>query len=371
MKHVIPESITLTLGRLYFASFKTELCTSAILDWHKIFVVITGVPASVRVCLNLTTRRATRLVDQPALMDIVAEDLATGAIPAGVTWVPGKARLTFDAYPTFDTDGIYIYVQKQVFAVNVDGGGISEIYPNGLGGAVSYSPDGLLRLLTEPSGIKLIDFTTGTDIPLSVPYRQVGFGEYYAAPALKWRPDSSGFLLALPDENADPYTADHPVTIWNVPVDGSPAAFMLSLRGFFPSFHFSGDTSKVAFWSSSIGNPDERALHIAETNSGQHIVYAEGELVEFFGWSTFDRYFAFGDPETGRAYVGDLCADPKPLPHYPLNMRWLDASRFVYEVIDMETGRLEVYVGALNGEAELRFNLDRGSRVEVVLVPAE
>ena len=65
---------------------------------------------------------ARRLVSHEDLMAVVTEPLADFAIPAGVTWIPGTHTLTYDASPGFESEGIYIYIQRQVLIVDADSG---------------------------------------------------------------------------------------------------------------------------------------------------------------------------------------------------------------------------------------------------------
>ena len=316
---------------------------------------------------NLDESGALRLVDQEQLMEIVREPLADGALPAGVTWLPGTYVLAFDSRPTFESDGLYIYVQEQVWYVDAMTGAVAEKFPAGEGGAVSFSPDGTLMLLSRPDGLQLMNIEAADLHPLDVPYAQIGFGEYYAAPALAWPADAQSVLVALLDDDQDPYSGDAGISVWEAPVDGSPGSRLLRLNGFFPSFVFSPHIDKIAFWSAGSEQPNFRALQIAALDGSEHVIYDEGNLIEFLGWSPFDQQFAYGFFEAGEAYIGDLCADPAPLDRYPIALRWLDAGTFVFEVHDEAGGRLEVYEGGPDGVVELRLNLKQGSWYEVEL----
>jgi hypothetical protein len=307
------------------------------------------------------------LAGQDQLMEIVLELLADGVLPAGVAWLPGTYVLAFDARPTFEAGGLYIYIQEQVWYADAMTGAVAEKFPAGEGGAVSFSPDGTLMLIARLDGLRLMNIEAAELHPLGVPYAQIGFGEYYAAPALAWPADAQSILVALLDDDQDPYAAEAGISVWEAPVNGSPATRLLRLNGFFPSFVFSTHFDKIAFWSAGSEQPNFRELHIAALDGSEYIVYAAGPVVEFLGWSPFDTQFVYGYFETGEAFLGDLCGDPVPLGRYPANLRWLDAGTFVFEVQDEAGGRLEVYEGRPDGAVELRLNLELGSWYEAEL----
>jgi hypothetical protein len=215
-------------------------------------------------------------------------------------------------------------------------------------------------------GVWLMNVEVGDLHPLDVPYALIGFGEYYVAPGLAWETESGPILFALLDSDHDFFTADAGITIWRVPVDGSPAEPVLAVNGFFPSFDFSPGGDLVAYWRAP-DRSNHRELHIASVDGGEHIIYAEGDVLEFLGWSPDGRSFVYGHyAET--AFLGNVCSDPVQLAVYPWSVRWLDGDTFVFEVGDEFGSRLEVYEGRADGTTTLRLNLEAGSWYGVELI---
>jgi hypothetical protein len=313
---------------------------------------------------------ARRLVSTADLMGIVSEELADSAVPAEVTWIPDTYSLTYDAQPTFENEGIYIFVQRQVWEVDAMTGDQAVLLPEGEGGLVSYSPDGRTVMVKTPETMKFMNLETQEVIPGDVDFFAVGFGEFYAYPAIAWTADSNAVLLAQPE--AEGYDQNLPVTIWQVPVDGSPADKVLEVTGFFPSFAFSPDLFNVAYWQAmTTSNPNFRHLNIAALDGSQHIIYTSGELINFLGWLPDLRHFLYvlGDPE--KAFVGDLCGESKPLSvdFYPDSVRVMDFSRFLFER-PIENG-LELYEGHPDGTSILRLNIENSGGYDAAILPQE
>ncbi|MGW8227052.1 MAG: hypothetical protein ACWGOY_15025 [Anaerolineales bacterium] len=312
---------------------------------------------------------ARRLVSTADLMGIVSEDLADSAVPAGVTWIPNTYSLTYDAQPTFESDGIYIFVQRQNWVVDAMTGDQAALLPEGDGGLVSYSPGGATMMINTPETLKFMNLETQEVIPAGVDFFAVGFGEYYAYPAMAWTGDSQAVLLAQPE--AEGYDQDLPVTIWRVPVDGSSATKMLEVTGFFPSFWFSPELENVAYWQGMAPESNFRHLNFAALDGSQHIIYASGELINFIGWLPDFRHFLYvlGDPE--KPFVGDLCGEPAPLDidFYPDGVRVMDFSRFLFERPSEEG--LELYEGHLDGSSILRLNIENSGGYDAAILPQE
>jgi len=312
---------------------------------------------------------ARRLVSTADLMGIVSEDLADSAVPAGVTWIPNTYSLTYDAQPTFESDGIYIFVQRQNWVLDAMTGDQAALLPEGDGGLVSYSPGGATMMINTPETLKFMNLETQEVIPAGVDFFAVGFGEYYAYPAMAWTGDSQAVLLAQPE--AEGYDQDLPVTIWRVPVNGSSATKMLEVTGFFPSFWFSPELENVAYWQGMAPESNFRHLNFAALDGSQHIIYASGELINFIGWLPDFRHFLYvlGDPE--KPFVGDLCGEPAPLDvdFYPDGVRVMDFSRFLFERPSEEG--LELYEGHLDGSSILRLNIENSGGYDAAILPHE
>jgi hypothetical protein len=312
---------------------------------------------------------ARRLVSTADLMEIVTEDLADSAVPGGITWIPNTYTLTYDAQPTFANEGIYIYVQRQAWVVDAISGAQGVLFPAGEGGNISYSPDGMTMMITTPQELQFMNVEAQDLHPGGMDFFAVGFGEYYAYPSLAWTSDSQAVLLAQPE--VEGYDQDLPVRIWRTPVDGSPATQLLEVAGFFPTFSFSPDLQEVAYWQNVPPNPNMRQLHIAALDGSENIIYKSGEVLDFVGWAPDSRHFVYGIWDQEKAFVGDLCGEPVPLDvdFYPVGIRWLDSSRFLFE--RPSEGAFELYEGHPDGTSILRLNIENFGGYDVAVLPPE
>ncbi len=290
-----------------------------------------------------------RLVSQEDLMRIVSEPMADFAEPEGVHWIPGTHRLIYDAGPRFDEDGIYIFVQRQNWVVDADSGSQQALLPAGEGGMASFSPDGKTMTISTPENLRFLNLESGEIRQAGLRFFAVGFGEFYSYPPLAWTPDSKAVLLAQPEEDAAAFDHDAGVGVWRVPVDGSRAQRLLDASGFFPTFAFSPDQAKVAYWRWTEPNSNHRELHIASLDGREHVVYETGDMLEFQAWSPDSQHFVYRVGEfPGQLLLGHLCAASAPLavPAGTLDS-WLDAGRFVF--VRSDSDPLELNLVSLNG----------------------
>lgn len=310
---------------------------------------------------------AKRLVSAQDLMAIVQEPTADRASLTGLTWIPGTHDLTYDAYPLFDQDGIYIYVQRQVWKVDADSGEQSLLLPPGEGGALDYSPDGRWMTIITPDSLRLMDLNSGEIHPAGVGYAAVGMGEYYYYPPLVWHTSGDFFLLAQLD--AAEFTScfsDCPVAIWRVPADGAPAEKLAEFKGNISSFAISPDQSLVAYVRAEFPS-NMRELHLARVDSSEDLIYDTAFLPDFWGWSPDSGHFfyVYGEAQENQN-LGYICEPPRPFAPitYPT---WLDAGRFLF-VSGLE-GHFEVRVGNLSGEIITLAQVEEYGDFDYVVTP--
>ncbi len=319
---------------------------------------------------NLDGTSALRLVSQDDLMAIVNEPLADYATPTGVTWLPNTYTLTYDAFPGFEGDGIYIYVQRQVHVVDAVSGAQAAMLPLGQGGQVEYSPDGTTMTVATPESLKLMNIE-GRDLhEAGFDFFAVGFGEYFAYPPMAWTMDSQALLVAQPLEEG--YDQDTPVTIWFVPVDGSPPTRLAEFSGFFPTFTFSPDRKLVAYWRAVGPQSNTRELHIAALDGSQHVVYDTADQLDILSWAPDSQtlVYTFGD-WPGDVQLANICEDPNPvnLDFYPGNLNWIHSIRFLFERQD--EGVFELYLGMADSteNPELLLNLEQIGGYDFAVLP--
>ncbi len=279
---------------------------------------------------RLDGTEARMLVSAAELLSLVDPEIkADGAVPTAVQWVPKTNLLTYDAFPQFARDGIYIFVQDQVAVVDVNTGQQAFMFAEGEGGMISYSPDGTEMVIITPDSLDLMNVEARNRHAAGVEYFAIGFGEHYVYPPLAWYPDSRSLLLAQP--SSEDIQTDVPFTIWRIPIDGSPAEKLGDFSGFVPSITLSPDLSKVAFWRAEPQSND-RELYIANTDGSGQVMVADGGLVEFLNWAPDSEHFVYWYAEEARPLYADLHGTINPLGEalhatYPT---WLDPNHFLY-----------------------------------------
>ncbi len=320
---------------------------------------------------NVDGSGAQRLVSHDDLMAIVNEPLADFATPTGVAWLPNTYSLIYDAYPGFDQEGIYIYIQRQVYVVSVHSGSQAATLPLGDGGQVAFSPDGTTMTVATPESLKLMNIE-GRDLhEAGFPFFASGFGEYYAYPPMDWTTDSQTLLVAQPIEEG--YNQDLPVTIWAVPLDGTPPTRLGEFSGFFPTFSFSPDRTKVAYWRAVAPQSNTRELHIAALDGSQHAVYDTADQLDLLGWAPDSQAVVYTSGDwPGDVRLANICEDPVPLglDFYPANLTWIHPTRFLFE--HQDEGVFELYLGLAEspGSPELILNLEKFAGYDYAVLPA-
>jgi Tol biopolymer transport system component len=293
------------------------------------------------------------------------EELVPHDEPVGIfsfEWLPNGDYLAFNTHII----GYGLLKNDDLHLVNIETGLIATLLPPGQGGDFYYSPDGNhIALVTSgdymdlPGKINLVN-ADGSDphdalvtFPSVLTYSEVPF---YPPPT--WSPDSTFFLVAIP--SLDPLAPDASITVWRIPVDGSPAKNLFTINtSFFLSGlpFFSPDLSQVAYLQ-QIGDPDEPwfNLHIIRVETSQDIVYHEGPL-DYFSWIPETDTFAFvsGDPVL---ILGRLGEDPQ-LTDLPWGnfLVWVDSESYLTVERSQDDQESLVYLNTFDGERQLLFPL--------------
>ena len=306
--------------------------------------------------------------DLEALVDGTWADVAA---PANVTWTPNTHTLTYDAGPGFEEQGIWPYTQRQVRLVDADTGTQEVLFGPGEGGQVQYSPDGATMAVITPESLRFMDLETGSVQTADVQFFAAGAGEGYAYPSMVWTPDSQALLLAQPIDDSEVTDADLPVVIWRVPRDGSPAIELAEFTGFVPSFEFSPDQAKIAYWRPVPPQSNTRELHITTLDGSTHIVYDTGVELDFLGWAPDSQEFVYSSAGfPGDTRLANLCGDPVSLglDYRPARLNWSDPNHII-----LERGRqaaFELYL-VVAGSPELVLNPESFGGYDFALVAPE
>ncbi len=188
-----------------------------------------SVPSEVRVVHSDGSNDAVLLTPQQwdglyPLQDFEHNDVSQMA------FIPGTHRLLMNTRATANGPGLFKY--NDLLQLNVDSGQLTTVFAPGAGGDFTLSPDGTRVAIVQPESISL-SAVDGTELHSNV----IGYQavttyseyQYYAQPI--WRPDSSGFGVALP--SADPLAPRTSGTMWSVSVPDGTATQLGQISGDF------------------------------------------------------------------------------------------------------------------------------------------
>ncbi|HEX9618457.1 MAG TPA: hypothetical protein VGA03_13675 [Anaerolineales bacterium] len=291
-----------------------------------------------------------------------------GLVPFGLNWIPGTERLVYGAFPTYD-EGIFIYVPDQVYQVDAGTGRGSVLFPAGTGGELVFAPDGKSLAILRLDSLSLYDLEAGgRPAPVDLLYHAIGFGEYYFYPPVWWAPDSSRLLVALPQDRE--YTPSVPISLWEVPADGSEPAELAEFTGFAPSFKVSPDLSRLAYWNAPPESND-RELHLANVDGSEDVLYTTGFLVDLLEWAPDSQRFVYttGGSEDARTLLGDICAGPVELADFLAYPYWLGGGRML--LTGDRDGALQVAEANYAGEFTLLFTPESTDSYAFAVLPGE
>jgi len=283
-------------------------------------------------------------------------------------WVPGTHTLAFNThlrqqFGTNPTDDLRL--------VNSDTLELTTLLPPGEGGHFYYSPDGSQVAIVRSGTIDLLNADGGDLRAMVLPYtpsKAYAEDRYYAQPV--WAADGSALAVAIPPP--DPYAQPTQVTtIWYIPADGTIRRLIAHISAVpLGEIIFSPDLAYVACLqqASDATTPDSTNLVITKLDStgasADSIVahYTEDPPVQagFLGWAPDSQRFAFmpdlprtpqQPTELPRAQIGQLGRDPISIDVgagiFVLDVRWIDANRYVLLAKDVEQSDWLILLGEI------------------------
>jgi hypothetical protein len=287
--------------------------------------------------INADGSNERRLVSAEEFTRLDGSKDALGVMPDSLQWEPNSHHLTFFTYPIYHT--LWIFQPIIPWLVDVDTGILSTAPYQG--GHIGYSPDGKHVAIYNPHDLSLSN-TDGSNYKGDIldSYHGITMGESTYSPIPKWSEDSKSLMVALPDQD-EIYTSDATVTVWQVPVEGTPVSIG-HWRAFSPSVSFSLKLTTMAYWSWPEGTANQRILHLArlddKTDQGNtDLIYIQGEMVDFLAWSPDSQHFMFsmtGSNAKKQLYIGNICWLPV-LVMESGNLgtaAWIDDSHYIYAI---------------------------------------
>jgi hypothetical protein len=306
--------------------------------------------------INADGSKEHRLVSADEFTRLDGSQDALGVLPDSLQWEPNSHQLTFFTYPV--NHALWIYQPVIPWLVDVDTGILTAAPYQG--GQIGFSPDGKHVAIYNSLDLSLSN-TDGSNYKqdILVPYHGIAMGESIYSPIPKWSEDSQSLMVALPDQ-AEIYSSEATVTVWQVPAEGTPVPIG-HWRAFSPSVSFSPDLTTMAYWSWPEGTANQRALHFARLDgkviqNNADPVYTQGEMVDFLAWSPDSQTFIFsivGPEEKKLFYVGNICWLPKLIMESD-NLGtavWVDESRYLLAIQQAgSSGSWELHLGKIPQE---------------------
>ena len=295
----------------------------------ELWAVNTSIPTNERLLISHA--------EMDALKAISSFPEAVGLGFSQVTWKPNTHQLAYGTVPRFEGSG---YVPgEDIRMVNADTLEKTILLDFGQGGEFSFSPKGTQIVFSTPDHIGLVNADGNNLHPSVLTFPIIGtYSEYNYHPSPVWASDSASLRVVIPPEDtlADPIS---PSNLWLIHIDGSPASLLGSIPAVpfdWPDTAYSPNFARVAYVK-SIGVPsdNQRELHLANEHGSEDIIYAAGTSIHFEGWTPDSTRFVYSfygesDKSLYLANRGDgaftITSDRNTLSQ----MRWVDASRFLY-----------------------------------------
>ncbi|MBM4422563.1 MAG: hypothetical protein FJ030_04115 [Chloroflexi bacterium] len=237
-----------------------------------------------------------------------ASDPAGVNWPRAIQWQAGTHNIFFDTgwTPVGGIQGPGEYINNDLWVVDADTGGLSQMLTPGTGGLFSVSPDGAWVAVSDPDSIGLISADGATTRPDVLAFQPIiTYSEYQYKPQVTWGADGSYFIALIP--SPDPMAADAGTTLFRVSVDGSTQRLDTLSGGFLfdPSVKPSPDGQWVAYLKNTFdGTNNHLFLQVARTDGSQD---SGGETplgTSLHSWSPDSLWVAYDVHDEGLYVAG-------------------------------------------------------------------
>ena len=285
------------------------------------------------------------LVSAAYLAGLVAPASGRGVIH-WFNWQPLSHTVFFGTSTAGEAYTIPVYDLQFVVA---DGGTAPVIMEAaGLGGVATFSPNGAVIALAQPTRILLMN-TDGSNSHEAITFDLVQtYSEWFYVPEVVWFADSSQFRTVIPAHDAlgNPSEGTY---FWSVPVSGSP----MDMAGFtaVPAFQnfprISPDGLNVAYLSPNGANTE---LHLNGFNIGDELFsYYPADQWGLVGWAPDSSGFVYWTDDKRNLWFGHIGSAAVKLTDtlHTENLRWVDMTRILF------TNDSELRLGAPGGASSV------------------
>jgi len=257
-------------------------------------------------------------------------DPSTGrAVLQWFGWEPLSHSLFFGTSTSSDP---YTIPNYDLYEVAADASMVPLMLENsGLGGIATFSPNGALLAIAQPTRILLMN-TDGSNYHEAIPFDVIQtYSEWNYIPEVVWFADSSEFRTLIPahDPLGNPSEGTY---FWSIPVSGSP----VNMAGFtaMPAFRdvprISPDGLNVTYMSP---NGTDSELHLNGFYIGDELYsYYPADRWGLVGWAPDSNGFVYWADDTRSLWFGHIGSAAVPLADTPYvqNLRWIDITRILF-----------------------------------------
>lgn len=258
----------------------------------------------------------TEILSAETLRTLRTEDFAGGVQVRDLTFIPNTHIALFYTAIIPNVEGIYFEVPLDVWALDVDSGELTEIFPYGEGGLFSISPSGDKLVLFNIDKIR-VSAPDGSNVSTIYEGRVgLGGGEYIAWSEIVWvSPDA--FRTALLDAPLDApdggYAPTHPTRMVEFDLSGESPTMteFFSVTGvIFFSVRLSPQGDAISYLIPNDDGENQRDLVIQRIGADP-VMLSSGDSIENPVWLD-DLHIGWSDGET--RYIGDVCGVVSALP---------------------------------------------------------
>jgi len=282
-----------------------------------------------------------------------------------LAWIPNGYRLLYsgDTYAAHGEGESAHVPTRGVYLIDADTLTELELAPAEQSAHFIPSPDGRLVVLVTTTGLSFMDVDSGQRRLEFAAAPIVGDTGWFTNAGV-WTQDSSAFVI---NALVEPTNIISDYALWHVPVDGSPAAPLITFAAGTGSVIFAPDGSAGAYLGAASGTgpsawfilplPEDLGPVAVPRDSFDyaHLIWSPGSSAYVLEALSFDAQGAMHGRKTlfplcpNAAQAIEVCGAAIDLGEQIEWLEWVDRSRFLY--VTYEPRRL--YLGSLEGSATL------------------
>jgi hypothetical protein len=282
-----------------------------------------------------------------------------------LAWIPNSHRLLYsgDTYAAHGEGESAHVPTRAVYQKDADTLTEVELAPAEQSAHFIPSPDGQLVVLVNTTGLSFFDVDSGRR-QLDFPAAPIVGDTGWFTNAGVWTQDSSAFVI---NALVEPTNIISDYALWHVPVDGSPAAPLITFAAGTGSVIFAPDGSAGAYLGAASGTgpsawfilplPEDLGPVAVPRDSFDyaHLIWSPGSSAYVLEALSFDAQGAMHGRKTlfplcpNAAQAIEVCGAAIDLGEQIEWLEWVDRSRFLY--VTYQPRRL--YLGSLEGSPSL------------------